>query len=205
VKLVASELPGVFFVEIEPLRDERGFFARTFDAALFAAAGLDASVVQCNTSFNARVGTLRGLHYQAAPHEEGKLVRCTRGCIFDVVVDLRLESPTHGRWLGVELDAAGTRSLFIPGGCAHGFQTLADDSEVHYQMTAPYVPAAARGVRFDDPAFAIDWPDPLRGERIVSERDRAFPDYAPDSPDDAPGSLDLSPGSLEDAPASVRA
>jgi dTDP-4-dehydrorhamnose 3,5-epimerase len=178
VKLIATELSGVWRVELEPLRDERGSFARTFDADLFATAGLDARVVQCNTSFNAHAGTLRGLHYQAPPHEEGKLVRCTRGRIFDVVVDLRPQSPTHCRWLGVELDAEGTRSLFIPGGFAHGFQTLADDSEVHYQMTAAYVPAAARGVRFDDPAFAIDWPAPP-GRRIVSERDRAFPDYAP--------------------------
>jgi dTDP-4-dehydrorhamnose 3,5-epimerase len=179
VKVLATELPGVFVVEIEPLRDTRGFFARTFDAELFAAAGLDARVVQCNTSFNARAGTLRGLHYQAAPYEEGKLVRCTRGRIFDVAVDLRPDSSTHCRWLGVELAAAGTRSLFIPGGFAHGFQTLSDDSEVHYQMTAPYVPAAARGVRFDDPAFAIRWPIPPRGELIVSERDRTFPDYLP--------------------------
>jgi dTDP-4-dehydrorhamnose 3,5-epimerase len=175
-----TELPGVAVVELEPLRDERGSFARTYDAELFAAHGLDASVVQCNTSFNARAGTLRGLHYQAAPYGEGKLVRCTRGRIFDVAVDLRLGSPTHRRWLGLELDAEGTRSLFIPAGCAHGFQTLVDDSEVHYQMTCAYVPEAARGVRFDDRAFAIAWPAPPKGrERLLCERDRTFPDYAP--------------------------
>lgn len=175
-----TDLPGVALIEIEPSRDERGFFARTFDAEIFAAHGLDAAVVQCNTSFNARAGTLRGLHYQAAPHEEGKLVRCTRGRIYDVVVDLRPASPTHRHWLAFELDAEEQRSLFIPGGVAHGFQTLANASEVHYQMTASYVPTAARGVRFDDPAFAIEWPDAPDGERIVSARDRAFPDYAPD-------------------------
>lgn len=172
-------------IELESLRDERGHFARTFDAELFAAHGLDARVAQCNTSFNARAGTLRGLHYQLAPHGEGKLVRCTRGCIWDVALDLRPESPTHLRWLGVELDADGTRSLFVPAGCAHGFQTLADDSEVHYQMTHVYVPDSARGVRWDDPSFAIDWPEPPAGrERLISERDRAFPDYDRGSSDD---------------------
>lgn len=175
-----TELAGVAVIELEPVRDERGSFARTFDAELFAAHDLDASVVQCNTSFNHRAGTLRGLHYQAAPHGEGKLVRCTRGRVFDVAVDLRPDSPTHRRWLGVELDAAGGRSLFVPAGCAHGFQTLQDGSEVHYQMTRAYVPEAARGVRWDDPAFAIEWPDPPGGaERILSAHDRAFADYDP--------------------------
>ena len=175
-----TELPGVAVIELEGLRDERGYFARTFDAELFASHGLDAYVVQCSTSFNSRAGTLRGLHYQAAPHEEGKLVRCTRGRVWDVAVDLRPESPTHRRWLGLELDADGARSLYIPAGCAHGFQTLVNDSEVHYQMTAPYAPQAARGVRWDDPAFAITWPDaPAGGARFLSEGDRAFPNYAP--------------------------
>lgn len=165
-------------VELEPLRDERGFFARTFDAEVFAAHGLDAYVVQCNISFNARAGTLRGLHYQVAPHEEGKLVRCTRGRVWDVVVDLRPESHTHCRWVAVELDADEMRSLFIPAGCAHGYQTLTDDSELHYQMARAHVPGAGRGVRWDDPAFAISWPDPpAGGERILSARDRTFPDY----------------------------
>jgi dTDP-4-dehydrorhamnose 3,5-epimerase len=180
VRVHPTELPGVAVVELEPLCDERGSFARTFDAELFAAHGLDPSVVQCNASFNARAGTLRGLHYQAAPHGEGKLVRCTRGRVWDVAVDLRPDSPTHRRWLGLELVADGAHSVFIPAGCAHGFQTLEECSEVHYQMTHPYVPKAARGVRWDDPAFAIRWPDlPGGGERVISERDRAFPDYAP--------------------------
>jgi dTDP-4-dehydrorhamnose 3,5-epimerase len=175
-----TELLGMAVVEMEPHRDERGSFARTFDAELFAAHGLDASVVQCNTSFNGRAGTLRGLHYQAAPHGEGKLVRCTSGRVWDVAVDLRPDSLTHRRWLGFELDAHGLRSLFIPAGCAHGFQALVDDSTVHYQMTCAYVPDAFRGVRWDDPAFAIAWPDaPVGGERVISERDRTFPDYAP--------------------------
>jgi dTDP-4-dehydrorhamnose 3,5-epimerase len=177
VNVVPTELPGVAVVELEPLGDERGSFARTFDAELFAAHGLDPRVAQCNSSYNARAGTLRGLHYQIAPHGEGKLVRCTRGRIFDVAVDLRPNSPTHRRWVGLELDGGGVRSVFIPAGCAHGFQTLLDDSEVHYQMTAPHEPRAARGVRWDDPAFAIGWPDPPGGERIVAARDRAFPDY----------------------------
>jgi dTDP-4-dehydrorhamnose 3,5-epimerase len=177
VNVVHTELPGMVVVELEPLSDERGSFARTFDAELFAAQGLDPRVAQCNTSYNARAGTLRGLHYQLAPHEEGKLVRCTRGRIFDVAVDLRPDSPAHRRWVGLELDGEGVLSVFIPAGCAHGFQTLLDGSEVHYQMTAPYDPRAARGVRWDDPAFAIRWPEPPGPERIVAARDRAFPDY----------------------------
>jgi dTDP-4-dehydrorhamnose 3,5-epimerase len=179
VKLVPAPLDGVFVVELEPLGDERGWFARTFDAEAFAAAGLDARVVQCNTSFNARAGTLRGLHYQAGPHGEGKLVRCTRGAVFDVAVDLRPSSSTYCRWFGLELSADGTSSLFIPAGFAHGFQTLADGSEVHYQMTYHYVPEAARGVRWDDPAFGISWPAPPAGGRIMSERDATYPDFAP--------------------------
>lgn len=179
MKILPTELAGVAVIELERLGDERGYFARTFDAELFAAHGLDGHVAQCNTSFNARAGTLRGLHYQATPHEEGKLVRCTRGCVWDAVVDLRTESPTYRRWVGLELDAERMCSLFIPAGCAHGFQTLTEDSEVLYQMTYPYVPEAARGVRWDDPVFAIRWPDPPAGcARTISERDRAFPDYA---------------------------
>jgi len=186
-----TELEGVAVIELEPLRDERGFFARTFDAELFAAHGLKAYVVQCSTSFNARAGTLRGLHYQSAPHEEGRLVRCTRGRVWDVAVDLRSESPTYRRWLGLELDGDGVRSLYIPAGCAHGFQTLVDGTEVHYQMTCAYAPQAARGVRWDDPAFAIAWPDPPAGsERVISARDRAFPDYVPLASDYVPPAPD---------------
>ena len=147
-------------VELEQLRDERGFFARTFDAEQFAARGLDGAVVQANTSFNSRAGTLRGMHYQAEPHGEAKLVRVTRGAVFDVIIDLRADSATFRGWFGIELDAASGRSLYVPVGFAHGFQTLVDDTEVLYQMSYHYVPEAARGVRFDDPAFAIAWPPP---------------------------------------------
>jgi dTDP-4-dehydrorhamnose 3,5-epimerase len=174
VKLVPTPLAGAFVVELEPLRDERGHFARTFDAAVFEEAGLDPRIAQCNTSFNAKAGTLRGLHYQAEPHGEGKLVRCTRGAVWDVAVDLRPASETYCRWFGVELRADGVASYFIPAGMAHGFVTLADDSEVHYQMTYHYVPEAGRGVRWDDPAFGIEWP---ATPSTLSERDAAYPDF----------------------------
>jgi dTDP-4-dehydrorhamnose 3,5-epimerase len=173
-----TELAGVVIVELEPFVDERGSFTRTFDAELFAAHGLNPRVVQCNNSFNPRAGTLRGLHYQLAPHAECKFIRCVKGRIYDVAVDLRPDSSTHLRWVGVELSGRDTLCVFVPEGCAHGFQTLEDGSEVHYQTTAAYAPHADRGVRWDDPAFAIHWPDPLAGGRILSARDRAFPDYA---------------------------
>jgi dTDP-4-dehydrorhamnose 3,5-epimerase len=179
VKLVETPLPGAYVVELEPLRDERGWFARTFDAAAFAELGLDPAVVQCNTSFNERAGTLRGMHFQADPHGEPKLMRCTRGAVFDVLVDLRPDSPAFRRWFGIELRAGGPATLFAPAGLAHGFQTLEDASEVHYQMGAPYVPGAARGVRWDDPAFGIAWPEPPPGGRVMSERDATYPDFAP--------------------------
>ena len=172
-----TPLPGAYVVELEPLRDERGWFARTFDAATFAEFGLDPAVVQCNVSFNERAGTLRGMHFQAAPHGEPKLVRCTRGAVFDVIVDLRPDSPAFCRWFGIELRGGGTSSLFIPTGLAHGFQTLEDASEVHYQMGHQYVPSAANGVRWNDPAFGIEWPDQPATGPIISERDAAYPDY----------------------------
>jgi dTDP-4-dehydrorhamnose 3,5-epimerase len=173
-----SETPlnGAWVVDLDLLGDERGWFARTFDAEEFAARGLNPAVVQCNASFNLRAGTLRGMHYQAEPHGESKLVRCVRGAIFDVAVDLRPGSPTYRGWHGVELSADNRLALYIPPGLAHGFQTLTDDAEVLYQMGQHYVPEAARGVRWDDPAFAIAWPD-SGGERIVSARDRAYPDF----------------------------
>ncbi len=167
-----TALAGAFLVEIEARQDERGLFARTFCAEEFAARGLEPAVAQCNVSWNRARGTLRGLHFQAAPHEEAKLVRCTRGAMWDVIVDLRPGSPTRGRFVALELDAASRRALYVPRGFAHGFQTLADDTEVFYQMAAPYRPEAARGVRFDDPALAIPWPI---ADAIVSERDRALP------------------------------
>ncbi len=176
MKFTATPLPGAWVVEPEQLSDERGWFARTFDAEEFRAHGINPQVVQCNASFNARRNTLRGMHYQAEPHGESKLVRCVRGAIFDVAVDLRDDSPTYRGWYGVELSVDNGLAFYIPAGMAHGFQTLTDDCEVLYQMGYPYVPEAATGVRFDDPAFAIEWP-PADGERTISERDLAYPDF----------------------------
>lgn len=170
-----TPLPGAWVVELDLLGDERGWFARSFDADEFRARGLNPSAVQCNASFNARAGTVRGMHYQAAPHGESKLVRCVRGAIFDVAVDLREQSPTFRSWHAVELSAENRLAYYIPEGLAHGFQTLTEDCEVLYQMGHEYVPDAARGVRWDDPAFAIEWP-PARGERTISEKDLSYPE-----------------------------
>lgn len=174
-----TPVAGVLVVELERIEDERGSFARTFSTEEFAQRGLDVRVDQCSTSFNKRAGTLRGMHYQVAPHGEVKLVRCTRGAIFDAVVDLRPESPTYLRWCAAELSAANGLALYIPEGCAHGFQTLEDASEILYQIATPYVPAAARGVRWDDPAFGITWPAPPPAGRIMSSRDADYPGFAP--------------------------
>jgi dTDP-4-dehydrorhamnose 3,5-epimerase len=159
----------------EPRQDERGFFARTWCERECGERGMNLHVAQCNVSFNKKVGTLRGLHYQAAPFEEAKLVRCTHGSIYDVIVDLRPASPTFKRHLAVVLSAGNRRALYVPEGCAHGFQTLEDDTEVFYQMSAPYSADHARGVRWDDPAFGIEWP---AAERNMADRDRAYPDFA---------------------------
>ncbi|HMO83455.1 MAG TPA: dTDP-4-dehydrorhamnose 3,5-epimerase [Lacipirellulaceae bacterium] len=174
MKFTATALPGVLVIDLERFTDERGYFARTFCRKEFAAHGLDPLVAQSATSFTARRGTLRGLHFQRPPHAEAKLVRCVRGAIWDVAVDLRPDSPTFKRWVATELNAAAQRSHYLPTGCAHGFITLTDDVEVCYQMSAHHEPAAATGVRWDDPAFAIAWPfAPL----LLSERDRAWPDF----------------------------
>ena len=172
-------IDGAWVVVAEPIEDERGLFARTFCTDEFGARGLDSRVSQCNTSFNARAGTLRGLHFQAEPHGEAKLVRCTQGAIYDVAVDLRTDSPSYRRWFSVELTAANRHSFFIPEGCAHGFQSLQDASEVLYQMSTAYVPGSGRGVRWDDPALGIEWPDPPPEGRIMSERDAGYPDLEP--------------------------
>jgi dTDP-4-dehydrorhamnose 3,5-epimerase len=179
--MILSRTPihGVYEVEPERSADERGYFARTYCADEFAAAGLDPVIAQCSTSFNACAGTLRGLHYQADPYAEAKLVRCTRGAIFDVAVDLRPESPSYLGWRGVELNEANGLSLYVPKGCAHGFQTLRDDSEVLYQISVAYQPGAGRGVRWDDPAFGIRWPEPPPGGRTMSERDAAYRNFTP--------------------------
>jgi dTDP-4-dehydrorhamnose 3,5-epimerase len=167
-----TSIPGAWVIEPEPVRDERGWFARTFDAAEFRVRGLDDRVVQESISYNARAGTLRGLHYQASPYEEAKVVRCSRGAVFDVIVDLREGTPGYGRWFSVELDARDGRMLYVPEGLAHGFQTLIDDTEVHYRMNREYAPGYGRGVRWDDPSLGIEWPE---ADRIISERDRGLP------------------------------
>ena len=178
MQFLDTPLPGVWLVELDLLGDERGWFARSFDADEFQARGLNPSIAQCNASFNERRDTLRGMHYQAEPHGESKLVRCVSGTIFDVAVDLRPTSPTYCQWYGVELSANNHRALYIPAGLAHGFQTLADDCEVFYQMGYRYVPEAACGVRWDDPAFGIGWP-PVDGDRIIADKDRAYQDFEP--------------------------
>lgn len=170
-----TELHGVFVVELEPREDERGSFTRVWDGPELERLGLDARIAQCSVSLNRRAGTLRGLHYQASPHGETKVLRCTRGALFDVLVDLRRGSPTFKRWFGFELRARDDRCLYVPEGLAHGFQTLEDETEVFYAISVPYEPSSARGVRWDDPAFAIEWPE--TPERTISERDRAWPDF----------------------------
>ena len=176
MKFAKTPLPGVFLIEPELMTDDRGLFARSFCVDEFAAAGIDFEIVQANVSFNRFSGTVRGMHYQQKPHGEAKVVRCTRGAMFDVVVDLRPESATYGQWTSAELNADNRTAFYIPDGCAHGFQTLLDGTEVDYLMSDRYVPEAATGVRFDDPAFAIDWPLPVSS---VSDRDRNWPDFDP--------------------------
>lgn len=170
-------LAGACIVEIEPRSDERGFFARTFCQDEFIAHGLNPCVAQCNISFNKHAGTLRGMHFQEAPYSEEKLVRCTSGAIFDVIVDLRPASITFKHWFGVELSSQNRAALYIPSGFAHGLQTLMDDTEVFYQMSVPYHAASANGVRWDDGAFGIEWPKPPIAGRIIHEKDLAWPDF----------------------------
>jgi len=170
----ATPLSGVVLLEPERKEDERGFFARTWCRQELAAHGLEMEVVQCSVSYNHKAGTVRGMHYQAAPREEIKVVRCTAGAIFDVVIDLRPGSPTFRKWTSAELTAKNRLAFYIPKGCAHGLQTLADDSEVLYLIGEQYDPALSRGVRFDDPAFGIRWPLPVA---CISDRDRTYPDF----------------------------
>jgi len=169
-----TKLPGAFVIDQERRDDERGFFARTFCREEFVARGLNPNVAQCNVSFNKRKGTLRGMHYQVPPSAEAKLIRCTAGAIFDVIIDLRESSATFRQHVAVELSAGTGKMLYVPEGCAHGFQTLVDDTEVFYQMSHAYAPESARGVRWDDPAFGIEWP---AAERILHERDRNYPEF----------------------------
>ena len=175
MNFLSTPLAGVWLIEPEIHTDARGFFARMHCDDEFEQQGIRAHFVQTSLSFNTRKGTLRGMHWQAAPHEERKLVRCVQGEIYDVVVDLRRDSPTFRQWFAAELSSINRRSLFIPEGCAHGFQTRADRTEVIYQITANYSAASARGVRWDDPAFRISWP--ACDDRTISDRDATFPDF----------------------------
>ena len=175
VIFTGTALQGAYIVDIELIEDERGFFARSWCREEFGAHGLHCHFVQSNISFNRRKGTLRGMHYQVKPNEEAKLVRCTRGAIYDVIIDLRSQSRTFTQWAAVELTAANYRMLYVPEGFAHGFQTLDDDTEVFYLMSEFYHPECGRGVRWDDPAFGITWPQSDR--RIISDTDNAYPDF----------------------------
>jgi dTDP-4-dehydrorhamnose 3,5-epimerase len=174
MKYLETKLEGVWEVRIEPQVDERGFFARTWCQNEFQARGLNPRLVQSSISFNTRKGTLRGMHYQIEPHAETKSVRCTRGAIYDVILDLRVKSATFKDWIAVVLSAETRNMVYVPEGCAHGFLTLEDESEVFYAMSEFYDAESARGVRWDDPAFRITWP---RNVEVISERDRTYPDF----------------------------
>lgn len=169
-----TKLKGAYLIEPERLHDERGFFARTWSQKAFQTYGLNANVVQCNVSYNSKKGTLRGMHYQTDPFEESKLVRCTRGSIYDVIIDLRQSSLTFKKWISVELTAENHKMLYVPEGFAHGFITLADNTEVYYQMSEEHNAEYARGVRWNDPAFGIQWPLKVS---VLSEKDSRYPDY----------------------------
>lgn len=175
MKFLPTAVEGTWIIEPEPRTDERGFFARVWDRDEFGAHGLATDFVQCNNSASWRRGTLRGLHWQAHPFGEAKLVRCIRGAVFDAVADTRGDSPTSGCWAGVELSAENRRWLYVPAGCAHGYLALEAQSEVVYAVTMPYTPSAERGIRWNDPFFGIQWPSV--GEVLVSEKDRAWPDF----------------------------
>ena len=172
---IATPLAGAFVIEPEPVEDTRGLFARTWCRHELSAHGLDTRIAQCSTSFNKRKGTLRGMHYQTAPLGETKLVRCTRGAVYDVIIDLRRDSPTFTHSFGAVLSADNRKQMYVPAGFAHGFQTLVDDTEVFYTMSEFYSPEHTRGVRWNDPVFGIQWPD---DERTIIERDRQYPDFS---------------------------
>ena len=178
MKFVETPIAGAYLIEPEPRRDERGWFARVWCRDELGALGLHAQFVQCNSSFSHVAGTLRGLHWQTAPHEEAKLVSCIAGAIYDVIVDVRPQSPTYTRWFGIELSAANKQMLYVAPGLAHGFQALEDATEVLYPVTAMYAPQAERGVRWNDPFFAIAWP--LASKTNASPKDQAWPDFVPE-------------------------
>jgi dTDP-4-dehydrorhamnose 3,5-epimerase len=171
---IETQLKGAFIIKPERLEDERGFFARTWCQREFEAHGFNSRLVQCNISFNKKAGTLRGMHYQAAPYEEAKLVRCTQGAIYDAIIDLRPESPTFKQYTAIVLTAQNRKMLYVPEGFAHGFLTLEDHTEVFYQMSEFYAPEYARGIRWNDPAFNIQWPADVQ---VISDRDRNYPDF----------------------------
>lgn len=178
MKFTETNLKGAFIVGIEKLNDDRGFFARSWCQREFEDLGLTSRVLQANVSYNRQKGTLRGMHYQIAPYQECKLVRCTRGAIYDVIIDLRPDSPTYKQWTGVELTADNYAMLFVPEDFAHGFQTLTDKTEITYQVSQFYTPGSEKGIRFDDPAFAIQWPLEVT---LISDKDNTWPDFL-DSP-----------------------
>jgi dTDP-4-dehydrorhamnose 3,5-epimerase len=174
-----TKLGGAYLIDLNQMTDQRGFFARSWCEREFKEHGLGHPVVQANISFNRKKGTMRGLHYQVAPYRETKLVRCTRGAIFDVIVDLRPESPTYCEWIGAELTEDNRRMLFVPEGFAHGYETLEDGTEVMYQVSEFYTPGAERGARYNDPAFRVEWP--LKVD-VISEKDAAWPDFRKSAP-----------------------
>jgi dTDP-4-dehydrorhamnose 3,5-epimerase len=175
MRFTRTELQGACVIDLEPIEDARGFFARAWDERELAEEGLETRIAQCNVSYNSRKGTLRGMHLQRPPYEEVKLIRCPRGSLFDVIIDLRPESASYKQWMGVELSADNRRMLYVPRGFAHGFQTLEDDTETFYMVSESYVPGAEAGVRWDDPAFGIEWP--LGEPNVISDKDRSWPDF----------------------------
>ena len=183
---IETKLPGAYIIEIQPIRDERGFFARAWCQKEFKEKGLITAMAQTNLSLSEKKGTLRGMHYQMAPHEEVKLLKCIRGGMYDVIIDLRPDSPTFEQWMGVELSAENRKMLYVPQGFAHGFQTLRDDTEVFYQVSEFYHPAAEKGIRWNDPAFGIQWPETEVTE--MSEKDQNWANYSRATAD--PGRLE---------------
>lgn len=171
-----TKIKGIYIIDPEPLTDERGFFARSFCEEEFRKMGIAGRIVQCSISYNKKKGTMRGMHFQIFPHEEEKIVSCTQGTIYDVVLDLRKDSATYCQWVAVELSADNYRMVFIPKGCAHGFQTLVDNTVVYYQMTEVFHPESASGVRWNDPVFGIQW---VLDETIISEKDKNLSDFCP--------------------------
>jgi len=175
MKFTETKIKGVYLLDPKRFEDDRGFFAPAFSAREFETRGMAGRFVESNISFSRRRGTIRGMHYQAAPHGQDKLIRCTRGAIYDVAVDLRPDSPTFKEWIGVELTAENRSMVYVPGDCGHGFQTLEDDTEVFYMVSQPYAPESGRGVRWNDPSFGISWPD--AGSPVLIARDEGYPDF----------------------------